>query len=145
MRILLVEDEILIAMEQRFYLETAGDEVFGPAATTTEAVEMALAIKPDLALVDIHLAQGSSGIDVADSLGALGIPSLFITSFRDEVKPGRSFAIGCLPKPFTERSLLGAVEVARAVLSGRPPARVPEAMELFQPPPLSPEGAPPSV
>ncbi|MBP2301376.1 response regulator [Azospirillum picis] len=132
MKILLVEDEVLIALEQQFYLETAGYTVSGPATTAGEAVAIAGDEKPDLALVDVHLGQGSSGIDAARDLAAIGVPSLFITSFRDELKKGGPVAgIGCLPKPFTESGLLAAVDAARAVLAGETPRNVPQTMELF--------------
>lgn len=131
MKILLVEDEILIALEQRFYLESAGHEIFGPASTAQEAIALAREVVPDLALVDIHLAQNSSGIDAVEALTKLGIHCLYITSFRDEVKPGRPLVIGCLPKPFTENLLIGAVEVARTVLAGGSPRNIPNTMELF--------------
>ncbi|BAI76578.1 two-component response regulator (plasmid) [Azospirillum sp. B510] len=132
MRILLVEDEVLIALEQQLYLEAVGHSVTGPAITAAEAVEMAAADRPDLALVDMHLGMGSSGIDAARGLSELGVPCLFITAFRDELKKGGPVAgIGCLPKPFTESGLIAAVEVARAVLAGETPCNVPQTMELF--------------
>ena len=132
MKILLVEDEVLIALEQQLYLESVGHDVIGPAVTAMEAVEMAEADKPDLALVDVHLGLGTNGIDAARGLNALGVPCLFITSFRDELKrDGPLTGIGCLPKPFTESGLLAAVDVARAVLAGETPRNVPQTMELF--------------
>lgn len=132
MKILQVEDEVLIAMEQRIYLEADGHEVFGPAATYAQAMALAPEVQPELALVDIHLAQNSSGIDVARALTAQGIPCLFITSFREEVEPSREYGFGCLPKPFTESTLIAAVNVVRALLAGDTPRRVPETMELFR-------------
>lgn len=131
MKILLVEDEVLIALEQRLYLESVGHEVFGPALTSAEALELASLEKPDLALVDVHLAQHSSGLDAARGLAALGVPCLYVTSFRDEVQSGRAAGLGVLPKPFSESALLAAVEVARAVLAGETPRNVPQTMELF--------------
>lgn len=132
MKILLVEDEVLIALEQQLYLESVGHSVIGPAVTAMEAVEMAETDKPDLALVDVHLGMGTNGIDAARGLNALGVPCLFITSFRDELKKdGPLTGIGCLPKPFTETGLLAAVDVARAVLAGETPRNVPQTMELF--------------
>ncbi|WP_042695037.1 response regulator [Azospirillum sp. B506] len=132
MKILLVEDEVLIALEQQLYLESVGHSVFGPAITAAEAFDLAVENKPDLALVDIHLGMGSNGIDAARSLKTLGVPCLFITSFRDELKKdGPLTGIGCLPKPFTESGLLAAVDVARAVLAGETPRNVPQTMELF--------------
>ena len=131
MKILLVEDEVLIALEQRLYLESVGHEVVGPASTAAEAVELASAEFPDLALVDVHLAQNSSGIDAARALAERGVPCLYITSFRDEVQSGRATGLGCLPKPFSESALLAAVDVARAILAGETPRNVPQTMELF--------------
>lgn len=132
MRILLVEDEVLIALEQQLYLETVGHDVVGPAVTATEAVAFAADGKPDLALVDVHLGMGSNGIDAARQLTAMGVPCLFITSFRDELKKGGPLTgIGCLPKPFTQSGLLAAVDAARAILAGETPRNVPQTMELF--------------
>ncbi|WP_207462065.1 response regulator [Azospirillum sp. SYSU D00513] len=131
MRILLIEDEVLIAMEQRFYLESDGHEVIGPAPTSHQGIAMGLAERPDLALVDIHLAQKTSGIDAARRLTAEGIPCLFVTSFREEVRASLDFAIGCLSKPFSEASLIAAVHAVQAILAGEKPKSVPKAMELF--------------
>lgn len=132
MRILLVEDEILIAMEQTFYLESAGHEVVGPAPTSEKAVALADSEKPDMALVDIHLAQGSSGIDAARRMTALGIPCLFVTSYREEVEPSREYGIGCLPKPFSQTALVAAIDVVRAIVAGESPGKRPDTMELFR-------------
>ena len=131
MKILLVEDEVLIAMEQTFYLESAGHEVFGPAPTSEKAIALAQEVKPDLALVDIHLAQGSIGIDAARQMTAWGIPCLFVTSFREEVEPSREYGIGCLPKPFSQGTLIAAVNAVQAILDGKPPGKIPDTMELF--------------
>ncbi len=131
MRILLVEDEVLIALEQRLYLESVGHEVIGPAATPTEAQALAIAAAPDLALVDVHLAQGSCGIDAARLLAACGIPCLYITAFREEVQAGRAAGLGFLTKPFSESALLAAVAAVIAVLAGESPRNLPQTMELF--------------
>ena len=131
MKILLVEDEVLIAMEQTFYLESAGHEVFGPASTSEKAIALAREVKPDLALVDIHLAQGSMGIDAARQMTTWGIPCLFVTSFREEVEPSREYGIGCLPKPFSQGTLIAAVNAVQAIVDGKPPGKIPDTMELF--------------
>ena len=131
MKILLVEDEVLIAMEQTFYLESAGHEVFGPAPTAERAIALAQEVKPDLALVDIQLAQGSIGIDAARQMTAWGIPCLFVTSFREEVEPSREYGIGCLPKPFSQGTLIAAVNAVQAILGGKSPGKIPDTMELF--------------
>ncbi|HEV7371198.1 response regulator [Arenibaculum sp.] len=131
MRILLVEDEFLIAMEQRLYLEDAGHVVAGPATDTREALAMAAAGSYDLALVDVHLARGSSGIDVAAGFAPLGIRCLFVTSHPQDVL-GAGLGLGVLMKPFTAEDLLSAVAAVAALLEGRPaPADLPRTLTLF--------------
>lgn len=132
MRILLVEDEVLIAMEQRWYLENEGHEVCGPCATAAQALALALEQPPQLALVDLHLSQNSSGIDAARGLSAMGVPCLFVTSYGEEVRENRAFGLGCLAKPFSEASLIGAVRAVQARLAGRTPEHVPKTLELFE-------------
>ncbi|MBU4239704.1 MAG: response regulator, partial [Alphaproteobacteria bacterium] len=61
-RILIIEDEALVAMELRFVLEDLGHEVVGVATTAKGARDMAREIDVDLALVDIHLSDGPTGI-----------------------------------------------------------------------------------
>jgi len=131
MRILLVEDEVLIAMEQRYYLEAAGHEVFGPTSTAAQAVALASEVRPDLALVDLHLARGSLGTDAARAMTSQGITCLFVTSFADELRGNHGAGIGCLTKPFTEASLVAAVRVAEALRNGRTPQDVPGTMQIF--------------
>jgi DNA-binding response OmpR family regulator len=133
MRILLVEDEVLIALEQRLYLEAVGHEVVGPATTPAEAVELAAETPPDLALVDVHLARHTSGIDAAQALAKRGVACLYVTSFGEELQRGgaRAAGIGCLAKPFSESALLAAVDAAQAILAGEPPRNVPQTMDLF--------------
>jgi two-component system, response regulator PdtaR len=131
MRILLVEDEMLIAMEQRLYLETAGHDVAGPAADADQAAELMTEGLYDLALVDVHLARGTSGIDVARRLASSNIPCLFVTSHPEGVMAER-LGLGCLLKPFSSDDLLASVEVASDVLNSRSPAARPRNLILFE-------------
>jgi two-component system, response regulator PdtaR len=130
--ILLGEDEILIAMEQQLYLETAGYSVTGPAATAQDALMMVGTRRHDLALVDVHLACNSSGILVARQLTAVGVPCLFITSHPEEVEAS-GVGLGCLIKPFSERELICSVEIAMDIMAGRLPASPLRNLILFDP------------
>jgi two-component system, response regulator PdtaR len=66
MRILIVEDEVLIAWMLAECLECAGHEVIGPAAAMAEALALCeAAAPPELAVLDINLRGGSNGVDVA--------------------------------------------------------------------------------
>lgn len=112
MRFLIVEDNALAVVDLREILETGGHEVVGVAATASEAIGLGPA-GADLALVDILLADGSSGLDVAEHLAEVhGIPSLFVTATlpRDE-RVGR-YGVGHLGKPYDERAVLRAVATA---------------------------------
>lgn len=116
LRIAIIEDEALVALEMEDHLTDAGHDVVGTADTLAEAIALIEQTRPDLALVDIQLAEGSSGLDVAKELNARGIPCLFATGNC----PGqdRDDALGCLHKPFNHIQLLGAVTAADAVLKG---------------------------
>jgi CheY-like chemotaxis protein len=117
MRVIIVEDNALAVVDLREILEIAGHEVVGVAATADEAIPMG-ETGADLALVDIQLADGSSGLDVAEHFAeAYGIPSLFITAtLPGDPRVGR-YGVGHLGKPYDERTVMRAV--AAALAAGR--------------------------
>lgn len=129
LRIAIIEDEALVALEMEDHLTDAGHEVVGIADTLREAVSLIERTRPDLALVDIQLAEGCSGLDVAKELNAHGVPCVFATGNC----PGRDIddALGCLHKPFNHIQLLGAVTAANALLAGQE-AELPREMHLFR-------------
>lgn len=132
LRLLVVEDEGLVALEIEAALTDAGHDVLGVAddqASTIDFIRHAR-MRPELALVDIRLASGSSGLDVAAELAVLGVPVLFVTG-NCPAERGRSMALGCLHKPFTDAELVASVAVANAVIHGRQPVHVPTAMHLY--------------
>lgn len=131
MRVLIVEDEALVALELEGMLALAGHEAVGLADDLSSAVTAAEAERPDLALVDIQLAQGASGLDVAAALKARGVPVLFATGNCPE-RRGRGLALGCLHKPITDDTLAEAIEIADALLNGRRmPVHAPSALHLY--------------
>ena len=82
-RILIVEDEFLIAMESESILMDAGHEVVGVAADEQQALSLAEQARPDLVLMDIRLARAGDGIEVAKAIRArCGIRSLRIRAWR---------------------------------------------------------------
>src|SRR3954452_7016669 len=83
-RILIVEDEILIAMDLQDRLENLGYEVPGRADTAEMALSLATTCAPDLILMDIRLRGGSDGIEAASAVREkLDIPVIFLTSHSD--------------------------------------------------------------
>ncbi len=129
LRILIVEDEALVAMVMEASLMDAGHEVVGIADNTAEALALAGDNRPDLALVDIQLAQGSSGLDVAHALHGQGITCLFASG--NCPGPARQDAVGCLHKPYSPDQLLQAVAAVDAVMRGERPDRLPGQMHLY--------------
>ncbi|RUZ28496.1 response regulator, partial [Mesorhizobium sp. M7A.F.Ca.CA.001.15.1.1] len=69
LKVLIIEDEALLAMELESLVEDAGHSVVGWATSSTEAMAMADATEADIVFVDIHLSDGPSGIDVAKYIG----------------------------------------------------------------------------
>jgi DNA-binding NarL/FixJ family response regulator len=116
MRILVVEDDFLIAMQTEAALNDAGFEVVGTARTAEEAVMLAREKRPSLAVMDIRLAGERDGIDAARQLlSEFDIRCIFATAHddaktRERAKP---FApLGWLPKPYTASSLVALVAEA---------------------------------
>ena len=119
-RILIIEDEILIALELESLLQDEGYDAVGIAGSRAEATSLAqdLAaqeIAPDLALVDIHLADGPTGIDVARGLVDDGVKVLFMSANTKRLPEDMVGACGAIAKPYTERIVRSAI---RYVLDG---------------------------
>ncbi len=113
-RVLIIEDEPIIAMDIEAIVGELGHDVVGIAVTRDEAVEQARATQPGLVLADIQLADDSSGIDaVTDILGDLDLPVIFITAFPERLLTGdRPEPAFLITKPFQERTLKAAIAQA---------------------------------
>jgi DNA-binding NarL/FixJ family response regulator len=119
-RVLVVEDDFLIAMQTEAALTAAGFEVVGPVTTAEEAVALAHKAQPRLAVMDIRLASERDGIDAARQLYQdLAIRCIFATAHDDAHTRGRARPydpLGWLPKPYTMASLVTLVAEALAQL-----------------------------
>lgn len=128
-RLLLVEDEPLVAFDTEHLLTEDGYQVVATVDRVSDAVALVgdgQAI--DLVLTDINLTDGS-GVDVARAANARGIPVLFVTGhFPSEAE---ALATGCLAKPYAARDLLAAIGAIEATLGGRKPRRLPGGFRLF--------------
>ena len=133
MRILIVEDEALIAMMLVDVLEAGGHEVMEPAATTaTEALALCEVMLPELALLDVNLRDGSNGVALARVLSdRWGLPVIFASGQVMEARQARDIALGHIRKPYQPETVLHSVEVARVVMNGGRPKQVPVGFELF--------------
>lgn len=131
-RILIIEDEALVAMELRFVLEDLGHEVVGTVADARTARTLVQEAEVDLALVDIHLSDGPTGIDLGRELGQdLGVTVLFMTANPGMVRNGVAGTIGVLSKPTDERAVQTAVDYALRRRAGRLIEYAPPELQLF--------------
>jgi two-component system, response regulator PdtaR len=132
-RILIVEDETLIALMLTDSLERGGHYVMGPASTLSEALALCELALPELALLDINLRDGKSGVDVARALfERWGVLSIFASGQMTDARKASDVALGYIRKPYEARTVLRSVEVAREVMSGAKPSAVPAGFELFR-------------
>jgi len=127
-RILIVEDEPLVAFDNEHFLRDAGYEIVATVDTVPEAVE-AITDKVDLVLADVNLSDGGCGQDVARAAQQKGVPLIFVTGASPE--DVRGLAIGLLSKPYSQRDLLAAIESVDAKLCGKPVKRLPRSFILF--------------
>jgi len=115
-RILVVEDETIVALDLKNSLKMLGYDVVGTACSGEEAIAKADQTRPDLVLMDIILKGKMDGVQAADSIRAtLNIPVIFLTACADERTLQRAKvteAFGYLLKPFEERELHGHIEIA---------------------------------
>jgi DNA-binding NarL/FixJ family response regulator len=115
-RILIADDEVIIATQIEECLTSNNYKVVGIATSGEEAVEMAMDLKPDLMLMDIVMPGRLDGISAASRINkALNIPVIFLTAYADEEMIERAKPIGpyaYVLKPLQERQLLAAIEIA---------------------------------
>jgi DNA-binding NarL/FixJ family response regulator len=131
-RVLIIEDEALVAMELRFVLEDLGHEVVATVADARSARQVAAETEIDLALVDIHLSDGPTGVALGRELGQQqGVTVLFMTANPGMVRDGVAGALGVLSKPTDERAVEDAIDYALGRRFGRPIEYAPPELQLF--------------
>jgi CheY-like chemotaxis protein len=119
LRILIVEDEPLFAQTLRHLVELNPlYEVIAVAEDSASALAAVEERTPDLALVDLQLANGTTGFPVAVKLNELGVPCLFTTGKAPSF-PMPDLALGCLMKPFSHDDLVRALTLAEDTIRGR--------------------------
>ena len=115
-RILIVEDEKIIAIDLQRRLERFGYSVVGMAGEGEAAVSLALELSPDIILMDIMLAGKMDGIEAAKAIkAAKDIPFIFLTAYTDEKTLERAKEVepyGYILKPFKERELYTTIDIA---------------------------------
>ncbi len=125
MRVLIADDNALVAVLIEVVLTDDGHEVIGTATTAKAALNLIEQERPDLLIADIHLDDGESGCDlVVEAQKRFGVPSLFVSGWPDKAQSCDA-AIGVLSKPFFPEAVQAAIKVAEEILGGKPPTQVP--------------------
>jgi PAS domain S-box-containing protein len=115
-RILIAEDDGIIAARLRGFLTKLGYVVPAVVASGEEAVRQAAAVRPELVLMDIRLGGDLDGIDAGGQIRkGLGIPLIYLTAYLDDTllqRAKRTEPYGYLVKPVQDRELRATIEVA---------------------------------
>ena len=126
MDILIVEDEILLGLLLADALTDVGHRVLGPASCRAEALGLVSDRTPHLALVDIELRDGESGIELAAELRRHGVACVFTTGQPVGARAHRELALGLVEKPYNPTTILEVVRYFEALHAG-------EGLEPFGP------------
>jgi DNA-binding response OmpR family regulator len=110
MRILVVEDDFLLADMLARLLEEHGVVVVGPVAAREEALKLASAERLDGAMLDIRLGRNSDTFPVAETLAGRGVPFIFMTAYDDSVLPASLAGRPLLTKPLDPSALPDILE-----------------------------------
>jgi DNA-binding response OmpR family regulator len=129
-RILVVEDEPLVAFDNEHLLGEAGYTVVGTVDTLADATRMIEDEQIDLILSDITLSGDGNGLDVARAAAAKGIPVLFVTG--DPPLEAQELGVGCLAKPYNDKGLKAALEALDERLQGRRVKRLPAGLSFYE-------------
>jgi len=128
-RILIVEDEPLVAFDNENMLQDADYEVVATVDCYADAAAAIAAHEIDLVLTDLGLRGEGDGTDVARLAAAKGIPALLVSG--NCTADAERLVVGCLAKPYAERDLVGALAAIDDYLQGRATKRPPAGLKLF--------------
>lgn len=129
-KILIVEDEMLVALNLRHMLTALGLDVVGIAPDAATAFALA-DNDPDIALVDLNLRDGLTGPEIGEKLASeLGATVLFLTANPREVTGGIPGVVGVMPKPYDEHHIASAIEFLVSYRAGNA-AMPPPNMRVF--------------
>lgn len=131
-RLLIVEDEPLVAFDSEHLLTEAGFEVVATVDGVPDAIKVIEIQQLDLVLADVRLSEGGNGIDVAKAAQAKGVPVLFVSGHCPI--EAQQLAIGCLAKPYRQRDLIVAIDAVEAHLKGKRKRHAPEGLTLYAQP-----------
>jgi DNA-binding response OmpR family regulator len=117
-KVLIAEDDLMIADMAEEILVKHGYDVCGIGRTVAEAVALGQRHKPDLAVIDVRLADGGLGTDIASQLGALGrLGVLYATGNVSQLMLSVPYGDACLSKPYRSDDLLRGLEIVADIVA----------------------------
>ena len=128
-RILVVEDEPLVAFDNESLLQDAGYEVVATVDNLADARAVIEKEPLDLVLTDVRLSGDGDGTGVARVARNRGVPVLFVTAHATEEM--KALGLGCLGKPYSDKVLKGALDALDRHLQGRAPKKLPAQLDLY--------------
>ena len=129
LKFLIVEDEALLAMDIEAMIEDAGHDVVGEASCVRLLRDLPPETRPDIAFVDVHLAEGSSGLDACAYIRQAWPEAfvVFVTGNPRKVPDDFAGGHGILPKPFVRSDVLRTVRYLQEGVCDPPPVSRPPA------------------
>lgn len=128
-RILVVEDEPLVAFDNEYVLRDEGYEVVATVDTLADARRVIEEEELDLVITDIALSGDGDGTGVARIAKARGVPVLFVTGNCPDGVEG--LALGCLTKPYADKDLKAALAALDRLLAGKAARKLPAGLSLY--------------
>lgn len=130
MRVLIVEDDMVIAGGIAPAVTAAGHDLVGLAADRDTAVALLASADVDLALIDLRLADGWTGVDVARAAFENDVAAVFTTANPTLLPDDLAGALGLIEKPYTPRTIVAALGYFAERLEGRAPDAAPRGLRL---------------
>ena len=129
-RIVIVEDEPLVAFDNEHMLGDAGYEVVATVDTLADVTRLLGEEMIDLILCDIQLRGDGDGMDVARAAEAKGVPVLFVSG--NCPVDAQALGVGCLAKPYSEKTLKNALVALDRKLRGDKVKRLPPGLSMYE-------------
>ena len=118
-KVLIAEDDLMIADFLEEILLDAGYTVCGIARTVAEAVQLGNAHQPDLAILDLRLAKGGLGTDIVPLLTECDRVGILYATGNDSVDLTQANGDVCIRKPYLAQELLKALQIVQQIVAGR--------------------------
>jgi DNA-binding response OmpR family regulator len=129
-RIMVVEDEPLVAFDNEYLLKDAGYEVVATVDSLAAARAVIETEQLDLILTDLKLNGEGDGAGVARLARTQGVPVLFVTGH--DLEEARGLGLGCLSKPYSDKVLKNALEALDRYLQGRKLKKLPPQLTIYE-------------